>query len=385
MSTARLAVVAVPGSRRLRLFTDAVRAAGLPAPVLLPWPELAAGHVRVPPGALVRVDSPGEDTETARLLSGLDRAPDPYRVEGGTAFHMGLRSALDRLAAAVAETPGARLLQDTAELAAMCDKRRCHALLDAAGVPVPPALDGPPADYADLRARMAERGWSRVFAKPVHGSSASGVVALATRPDRVRAVTSADLVRTDTGVELYNSLALRTYTDEADVAAVVDTLCAEGVHVERWLPKAGLHNRTIDLRVLVVAGQATHVVVRASRSPMTNLHLGNARGDLAALRERMGERAWHSAMRTAEAAAACFPRTLHAGVDLLLAPGWHTSAVCEVNAFGDLLPGILHEGRDTYAEQVDAVVSGRFTPPPPNRTHRAHSSMAGREVAVSVD
>lgn len=384
MSSVPLAVVAVPGSRRLRLFTDAVRAAGRPDPVLLPWPELAAGQVRVPPGALVRVDSPGEDAETARLLSGLDHAPDPYRVEGSAAFHAGLRAALDRLAATVAATPGARLLQDVGDLAVMCDKRRCHARLDAAGVPVPPALRGPVDTYADLRARMAERGWSRVFVKPVHGSSASGVVALAARPDRVHAVTSADLVRTGTGVELYNSLRIRTYTDEADVAALVDTLCADGVHVERWLPKAGLHDRTIDLRVLVVAGRATHVVVRASKSPMTNLHLGNARGDLAALRDRMGEAAWRSAMRTAEAAAACFPRTLHAGVDLLLSPGWRSSAVCEVNAFGDLLPGVLHEGRDSYAEQLDAVFSGRFTPPPPATPHRARPDTAGTGEGTAV-
>lgn len=359
---APLAVVAVPGSRRLRLFTDAVRTAGLAEPALIPWPELAAGPVAVPPGTLVRVDSPGEDAETARLLRGLDRAPDPYRVGGTAAFHAGLRAALDRLAAAVDAAPGARLLQDPAEVALMCDKRRCHAALAAAGVPVPPALDGPVTGYADLRERMAERGWGRVFVKPVHGSSASGVVALAARPGRVRAVTSADLVRAGPRVRLYNSLTVRVYEDEADAAAVVDALCADGVHVERWLPKAGLNGRTIDLRVLVVAGRATHVVVRSSTSPMTNLHLGNARGDPDALRERMGETAWREAMAVAEDAAARFPRTLHAGVDLLLAPGWHSSAVCEVNAFGDLLPGVLHAGRDTYGEQVEAVRSGRFVP-----------------------
>lgn len=385
MDVSPLVVVAVPGSRRLHLFTQAARAAGLPDPVVLPWAELAAGRVRVPPGALVRVDSPGEDAETARLLRGLSRAPDLHRVEGSAAFHTGLCSALERLAAAVGAAPGARLLQDPADLVVMCDKRRCHARLSAAGVPVPPALDRRVTSYADLRAQLAERGWARVFVKPVHGSSASGVVALTVHRDRVHAVTSADLVHASTGVALYNSLRIRTYTDEAEVAALIDTLCADGVHVERWLPKAGLHGRTIDLRVLVVAGRATHVVVRSSTSPMTNLHLGNARGDLAALRARMGEAAWHTAMQTAEAAAACFPRTLHAGVDLLLAPGWHRSVVCEVNAFGDLLPGVLHEGRDTYAEQLHAVRTGRFTPLPPRTVREQSSGSAGKETVVAAD
>ena len=72
----------------------------------------------------------------------------------------------------------------------MFDKRRCHARLAEAGVPVPPAL---PAvrGYDELRARMAEAGRDRVFVKPAHGSSASGVVALQTAPGRIKAVTSA--------------------------------------------------------------------------------------------------------------------------------------------------------------------------------------------------
>src|SRR5690606_32550366 len=143
--------------------------------------------------------------------------------------------------------------------------------------------------------------------------------------------------------------------------------------------------QTCALPILVVAGRATHVVVRAAKSPMTNLHLGNARGDLAALRDRMGEAAWRSAMRTAEAAAACFPRTLHAGVDLLLSPGWRSSAVCEVNAFGDLLPGVLHEGRDSYAEQLDAVFSGRFTPPATPHRARHDTAGTGEGTAVRAD
>ncbi|OOC55627.1 MULTISPECIES: STM4014 family protein [Nocardiopsis] len=364
-----LAVVGVPGNRRLDLFGEAVRAAGLPEPVIVPWHDLATGPVTLPGDALVRVDSPGGDVETERLLRGWRHAPDLYRAEGTADQHAGFRAALDRLATAVAATPGAHLLQETADLVDMCDKRRCHARLTAAGIPVAPALPGPVTDYASLRAAMDAHRWSRVFVKPAHGSSASGVVALATASGgRVRAVTSADLVRgADGSVELYNSLRLRTYTREEEVATVVDALAPDGLHVERWVPKAGFDGRAVDLRVVVVAGRATHVVVRSSTSPMTNLHLGNARGDLEALRESVGPHAWAEALATAESAAACFPRTLHAGVDLLALPGWREFAVCEVNAFGDLIPGVLHEGRDTYAEQLHALATGRFPVPGPER------------------
>ncbi|RKS05730.1 hypothetical protein DFP74_1338 [Nocardiopsis sp. Huas11] len=357
-----LAVVGVPGHRRLELFTAAARGAGPADPVVVPWHDLAVGPVDLPARALVRVDSHGEDAETARLLRGLPRAPDLHRAEGSAEQHAGFRAALARLADSVAATPGARLLQEPADLVDMCDKRRCHARLAAAGVPVAPALEGPVTGYASLRAAMAERGWHRVFVKPAHGSSASGVIALATAPGgRIRAVTSADLVRSDDGsVALFNCLRLRTYTTEEAVAAVVDALAPDGLHVERWVPKAGFEGAVVDLRIVVVAGRATHTVVRSSRSPLTNLHLGNARGDLEGLRRAMGPHAWSAAMEVAEAAAACFPRTLHAGVDLLVSPGWSAFTVCEVNAFGDLLPGVLHEGRDTYAEQLHALAEGRF-------------------------
>lgn len=379
-----LVVVCVPGNRRLALFTEAARATGLPDPVPLPWRDLAdpaAGSITLPEGALVRVDSAGEDVATARLLRGWDRDPDLHRAEGTADQHRGFVRALGRLSEVVAATPGAHLLQNTGDLADLCDKRRCHARLDAAGVPVAPALPGPITGYTSLRAAMAEHRWSRVFVKPAHGSSASGVVALATGSGgRIKAVTSADLVRGEEhgagSVALYNSLRLRTYAAEGEVAAVVNALAPDGLHVERWVPKAGFDGRVIDLRVLVVAGRATHVVVRSSRSPMTNLHLGNARGDLSALRESVGSRAWEEAMATAEAAAAVFPNTLHAGVDLMASPGWRKFTICEVNAFGDLLPGVLHEGRSTHAEQLRALATGPFlaTPhvpsplPPPLRS-----------------
>jgi hypothetical protein len=35
---------------------------------------------------------------------------------------------------------------------------------------------------------------------------------------------------------------------------------------------------------------------------------------------------------------------------------WSRHAVAEVNAFGDLLPGLLVDGRDTYAAQLAALM-----------------------------
>jgi glutathione synthase/RimK-type ligase-like ATP-grasp enzyme len=329
-----LTVVGNPDNRRVRLFTAAAVAAGLPPPAVLSWRDLLTGAAPPSAGTLVRVDSPGEDAEVDRLLRG---AAEPAR-----------HRALDRLASG-----GATLLNQPADVVTMCDKRRCHAVLDAAGVPVPAAL-GEITDYAGLRTAMRRAGWARVFVKPAHGSSASGVLALAVNGPRVVATTSVERAEG----RLFNSLRVRRYEREAEVADIVDRLAPDGLHVERWLPKAGLADRVVDLRVVVVAGRPTHAVVRAGRGPITNLHLGNARGDLAALRAAAGPANWAAAMATCERVAACFPGTLHIGVDLMFLVGWDRHAVAEVNAFGDLLPGVLADGRDTYATQLHALRAG---------------------------
>jgi hypothetical protein len=53
-------------------------------------------------------------------------------------------------------------------------------------------------------------------------------------------------------------------------------------------------------------------------------------------------------------AAACFPGSPAVGVDLLVGVDWRRFAVAEINAFGDLLPGLTGlpgsgaDGLDTY-------------------------------------
>jgi len=242
------------------------------------------------------------------------------------------------------------VLQDPAEILTMCDKRACHGVLSDADVPVPPALPTP-ASYLELRAAMARTGWHRVFVKPAHSSSAAGVIALQLHKGQTRATTAIE----ESAGRLYNSKRVRDYHDEATVARLVDRLAPDGLHVERWFPKASLDGRVLDLRVVVVAGRPTHVVVRTSRTPMTNLHLGGRRGDLAAVRAAAGEEAYAAAMLTCVRVAQCFPGSLQVGVDLMFSPDWRRHAVAEVNAFGDLLPGLVVDGRETYAEQVAAL------------------------------
>lgn len=355
----RFAVVGNPENRRTTMFADAVRAAGHPAPRVVAWRDVLRGRYAFTAGELVRIDSPGENAEVDRLLRGTD---DPTRVEGTALWYRRFTTAVREVAGA-ARRAGAVASADPEDVAVMFDKRRCHARLTAAGIPVPPALTGPIGGWEELRERLRNARMTRVFVKPAHGSSASGIVALSLAgPGRVRATTS---VETAPDGRLFNSLRVRHHTTESEVAALIDALAPDGIHVERWLPKASQGGRAADLRIVVVAGRATHAVVRTSRHPMTNLHLGGARGDLDAAREaiRAAGGGFGQALEIAERAAACFPRTLCVGVDVLPSTGWRRFSVGEVNAFGDLLPrltglpGSGAEGMDTYAAQVAAATA----------------------------
>jgi hypothetical protein len=53
----------------------------------------------------------------------------------------------------------------------------------------------------------------------------------------------------------------------------------------------------------------------------------------------------------------CFPRSLHGGVDLLIGTDLRAHAVLEVNAFGDLLPGVTCDGLDTYEAEIEDVLA----------------------------
>jgi hypothetical protein len=318
---------------------------------------------------VLRIESPGEDFGVERRLiawgaddRAIGSAPrltasaaqrlefDRGRVAWTRQWYCGFRRLLDEVAAAIAGG-GLELYNSPADIALMFDKPRCQTHLDDHGTPTPPRLRQV-SDFAELRDAAAERRWTRLFVKLFHGSSASGVAAVHLQPDGVRVVTTAELVSGDTGPRIYNNLKMQVYAGD-DAARVVDLLLQEGAHVERWLQKATIGDgRGFDLRIVVIAGRPRHVVVRASRSPMTNLHLGNERGDLDELKLKMGKPRWQSVLDTASGAAGAFPESLYVGVDLLVEPGFRRSCVLEVNAFGDLLPGVLHEGRDTYEWEV---------------------------------
>jgi hypothetical protein len=155
------------------------------------------------------------------------------------------------------------------------------------------------------------------------------------------------------GEALYNSLKIRTYTDSSAQSSIVDSLAADGLFAEQWIPKAS-KGGAFDFRVFVVAGRPEHTVMRVSQSPLTNLHLGNQRGDLEAFRASQPQ-AFEAVQDAAVLAASGFS-ALSCGVDVALEAAMKRAYVLETNAFGDLLPNVYIDGKDTYTRSLEEAL-----------------------------
>ncbi len=348
------------GSRRIAALQQALQAQGQPAATVFDYLQLL--DIAAPlqdwlarhPAALVKLESPGEASalHQALIVRGWhclgQPGPAPAPLAHGELAHQHLWHA--GFADLLATLPAARYLNPPADLLAMTDKLGCQQRLAAAGVSVP-ALLGTVDSYAGLRECLQASGCTQAFLKPRYGSSGAGVLAYRWHRDgRQIASGSAELVVQDGQVRVFNALRQRRYTRTDEIAPLVDAIAAQGAYLEQWIPKPrapGLPGYHYDLRVVAFDGAARQRVARASRGPLTNLHLGN---------RRLPAQAWQSAdvdaavASTVAQAASAFADSRMIGFDLIQRAG--RCHVLEANGFGDLLPELRWQGRTTYEDQA---------------------------------
>jgi len=359
----RLGLIANLENRRADFFRSAVKEAGLPEPICVSWTDVLDDSnclERLRGCARVKIDSCGENAAVIERLIHRGGGPERAQLEFGEILyqkeaHRGFCSVLNDMAAF--ELP---LTNAPSDIQVMFDKWRSHERFLAGGVPRPATryVDG---SVEEFRRMMVAEGLHRVFLKPLHGSSASGVCAYRCKasangelPEREQLIAPIQLRVRNGKVQLFNSLRITSYTDPNDIQLILERLLPHGMVCETWLRKAWLDGQSFDLRIVTIDGEARHLVVRQSRHAMTNLHLGNDRGDAQSLVDTFGHDTVHACKRAAEQAAACFPDSLITGVDVTLTQR-REIFVLEINAFGDLLPGILSHGQSTYEACVEAM------------------------------
>ncbi len=349
-------LLATKGSKRVRLLQAARAQLALPLAQVLEWrdwlarPALLDAALGQP--ALFKIEPPGDDPlahvqllhDGCRLLDRAPvRAPEHGELLAMEAWFAGFSSAMARLSGQLAALPRAQVVNAPAEITLMTDKLACQRNLAEHGVAIP-ALLGRIDGYEHLQSLLRQHDLDRVYLKPRYGSSASGVVAYRrNRAGRQQATTSASLLRVGGETRLFNVKRIARHESAADIATLVDALATQELYAEAWLDKPRCGDSHYDLRVVAIAGQPVHRVARLGTQMMTNLHLDNQRGDAATL---LNDADMAALEETTRQAALAFPASGVAGYDLVVRRG--QAHVLEANAFGDLLPGLLWQGLDTY-------------------------------------
>ncbi|MCG8612626.1 MAG: STM4014 family protein [Pseudomonadales bacterium] len=320
---------------------------------------------------VIRIDSPGEHFgvekqlialgakyPNARLSSTQAMAlePDPGCIRYMREWYRGFKTLLDQLQHAAEHAASylgkpVRFFNAPEDIVLMFDKLRCQSALRDAGLTVPKHLPEV-ADHEALRAQMQQLRCYRVFIKPRHGSSASGVLSYQIKPDGSAEILSGALewVNTKGKAVLYNSLHVHRYTEGQQINQIIDYILAEGAFVEHWIPKAQHQGKSFDIRVLTVQREVCHSLLRLSHSPLTNLHLGNQR--LTIDEAHFAPQVIEALSQSAQSVAEHFPDSFTLGIDILLSSRRLKPYILEVNAFGDHLHNIRHRGLNPQQLQI---------------------------------
>ena len=360
-------IIGNPENRRVTAFVEAIIATKEHTYTVVSYLDLLDNGVNlaqfIRTNSIIRIESSGENSLVRQRLIEYCGKTTPsvngafladfgricYQEEwyqGFCAFLLDVKKQLLRL-----DVP---LMNGIDSILTMFDKVACKEIFFKNNIPTPVSL-GQISNYAALRQQMTLQRINSVFIKPAHSSSASGVLAFRANSTRLQAITSMEMSVESGEIVVHNSLKVRTYTNEAEIVALIDWLLKSKNCVEQWIPKATFKGLAFDFRIVVINGKARHTVARISKSPITNLHLGNARGNLLDIIEHIGVTNFEKAKQVAEQAAACFPDCLYMGVDVLISSNLKHIKVLEVNAFGDLLPNLMDEGESVYQAEINAI------------------------------
>jgi len=378
-------VIGAGAGERAERFTEAAVSAGFGRPLLFSWADILSHPDRFETAladkepALLRLEAHDGDFDCwlALVAAGADaiaasgRDPlarqqlEALRHTPGLSWrrdlslmheqaYLGLNSLANRVAAAAARN-GAILLNDPEGIAVCGDKKRCHAAMRDLKLSVPERIEVGEVSTDSLFEAMKAADCPRVFVKLRYGSSAMGVIALAVSSFGLAAWAPAEIVGSGDSLAIYTCKQVRRFSDRTSVTALLLSVLTSGAQVEAWIPKAGHQGSTVDLRLLTIAGEPGHVVLRQAKSPITNLHLGARRGDAAPFLDRLCPGVWDRVCAEARSFARAFPKALQIAFDIAVPLSLNRACFLEANAFGDLLRRSFHNGLDPYAAQFAAL------------------------------
>jgi hypothetical protein len=351
-------IIGNPENRRVTLFQQALQDLGQTPARVTSWLDILQNRIDInslSQFSCIRIESPGENFQVEKHIlqwGGLESANKLNEEKGRIYFpgiwYKGFQKLLSSIASAANKSVWFNHPDD---IALMFDKPKTKLLNSDYALPLLPAFQG----YDDFFDYVRNQDYPRFFIKLNYSSSASGVLAFEynRKTGKAQAHTTMELVREGDKYFFYNSLKLKKYSQTKDLTDIIDFLFQEGAYAEPWITKAQFDDGVFDLRVLAINGRRQHTIARVSKTPITNLHLGNQRCAIEDL--DLSPETWQQIDTLTANVMKKFSKSLYSGLDILLPRDQNKKPILlEANAFGDLLPGLLYQGHSSYHSELIA-------------------------------
>lgn len=371
----QVVLIAPPNSRRVAAFQSSLQQINWPLAKVISYQQIIENpqsliHT-VHQGNIIRLETSGESSDIERLLlqlgkqhitNGVIENIADLQLEQGeiipsNQWYAGLQQFFGIVQEQLVQSPSHYCTVDFSEGLQLFDKRKTSELWQLLNLPTPYQVTEEVRSFEQLISVLNQQKLNRVFIKLAHGSGASGTIALAINKNQIQAITTIEMVESQKGIRLYNNRKLIRYNTWQQIAQLIDELLKyHKLQIERWLPKASYQGKVFDIRVVVINGKAMHTLIRLGKQAITNLHLGNGRGDLEQIKNYLGN-SWQLVPELAEKAMQCFPNSLYAGVDILVSQNTKKPYLLEANTFGDFHPNTYYQGLDTYQAELLALLT----------------------------
>ena len=325
------------------------------------YQQAAQGHFpEITEPSTVRITSPGEDFETFKLLVGLGgyHNADQLSFEKGrillhTYWYAGWSKLLDKMQQFLKEQPLTSIMNHPAPIKLAFHKTACQQQIEQAGIPIPKIYCKQLTSFEELLGLMESNRLKKVFLKPAHGSSASGVMMFRKIDHRMLLETTIHLVQKDGAIKLFNHLRLQRYQDPLLIQTIIEQMIPNQLHVEDWIIKKRYQAKSTDFRVLTINQEPKFIQPRHSTHPITNLHLGNEKGALPLIEQEWGTASVEKIKAVARQTAKLFPTLFYVGIDIAVDDD-EKPYVLEINPFGDFLKDIFVDDLTTYAYELQS-------------------------------
>jgi len=262
-------------------------------------------------------------------------------------WYRGWSILLEQVEVFIQQNPLLKPMNTPAAIQLAFHKLKCQQYLQQQSISIPSIILPKVSNYDELITLLQNRNITQVFIKPYHGSSASGVMAF--RQHKGKQVLYTTIRLKDQ--QLYNHLRLQRYTSIADIKTIINTMTPSSLLVEEWIRKKKIQEKSVDFRVLVINGKVTFVVPRMSPHFITNLHLGNEKGNIKEVEKTWGTAQIQQVKTIAKKAVKAINGLFYAGVDVAVSNQGKVY-VLEVNAFGDMLLNIYEDNLSTYEYEL---------------------------------